>query len=123
MTINLITQEEYKLLLDIQKESPILTLENKGYETIEKSKFTEKDQDCFEEVDTILRKAIIGFVEFNNFKHTKDGRLVLRFQYDWTRDDEYRRISFTGVGYILLDELLNGFETKIEQHATGDNNN
>lgn len=113
MRIELISQEEFKILSDIQKNNPILTLENKGWETPDESLFTEDDKSALNTITEILRKSILGFRSFTNFKHSNDGRIRLRFQYDWEADYEphERKIGFTGVGYILLDELLNGFES------------
>lgn len=112
MTINLITEEEYNLLLEIQKEHPILTFQNQGYQYIDKSKFTEEDTNAFNKVTEILKNAIVGFSEFNNFRTTKIGELEIRFQYNWSADSP--GVSFTGVGYLLVDELLNGFREKNE---------
>lgn len=111
MRIELITEEVYNTLLQIQKDHPILTFQNKGYEGIDKNKFTEADQKAFDKVTEVLRKHITGFTEFNNFRRTPDGELQIRLQYNWEADNE-RPDSlgyFTGVGYILVDELLNGF--------------
>lgn len=101
MKINLITSEEHKILSDIQKNNPILTFENKGYEYIDKSKFSDEDKIAFDKITEILKLHIIDFVEFNNFRIRKND-IQIRFQYKYDP-------SFTGVGYILLDELLNGF--------------
>jgi hypothetical protein len=114
MTIELLTKEEYELLLKIQKEHPILTFQNKGYEYVDKSKFSNEDKDAFDKVTEILKRCIHGFVEFNNFKlHKYNNKPQVRFQYDWTYDDNSpNKIGFTGVGYLFLDELLNGFKKK-----------
>ncbi len=109
MTITLITPEQHALLVKLQEEHPILTLENKGYETINQSRFSEADKEAFNQVTEMLNKHIKGFSSFNNFKHRKNGELVLRFQYCWTADEINPSTSFTGVGYLLVDELLNGF--------------
>lgn len=118
MRINLISQGQYDLLKAIQQRSPILTFQNVGFQYIDKSKFTESDKKDFETVKDILRKAIVGFTDFNNFCHTKNGELRLRFHYDWTADDRSQGISFTGVGYILCDELLHGFQKSIKFEST-----
>ena len=102
MEINLISEKEFNILSGIQKKYPILTFNNKGYEYIDKSKFTDKDKKAFRIVVNILRKSIIGFSKFNNFRVIKN-EIQIRVQYHWD-------ISFTGVGYVMLNELLNGFE-------------
>lgn len=84
---------------------------NIGYEYIDKTKFTPDDWKDNETVEKILGNAILGFANFSNFKTNKEGAIQLRFQYDWSADSEGRSIPFTGVGYLLLDELLNGFSS------------
>ena len=110
MRINLITTEEHATLKAIHTEFPILTLQNKGYEEIKRSEFTDVEKAKDAEVNEILKKSIVGFKHFQNFKtNNKMGVLIIRFQYDWTAHDRSLGIPFTGVGYISLDELLNGF--------------
>ena len=102
MTINLITTEEHKLLHDIFTNYPALTLQNKGYEYIHKSKLTDEERERFKEVAAVLSKSVHDFSEFNNFRLSPCGQVQIRLQYHYSS-------SFTGVGYLLLDELLNGF--------------
>lgn len=109
MKIELINQTQYDRILEIQKQHPKLTFNNKGYEYINKSELSEEDNLAFQEVTDILKDHIIGFSEFNNFQYVNDT-IRLRFQYDYGADDN--STSFTGVGYIELDELLKGFITK-----------
>jgi len=109
MTIELISQIEFDTLLKIYETHPILTFQNVGYQYIDKSKFTESDKEAFNDVEKILRASILGFNEFNNFKLTKNGEIGLRVQYDYSADDEGNSRPFTGVGYIKLNELKNGF--------------
>jgi len=111
MTIELITIEEHKKLLGIFTEYPNLTLQNKGYEYIDKSKFSDTEKIKHEEVVTILKKTIRGFSSFSNFYIDSKQRIQIRVQYDYSWGET--TINFIGVGYVLLDELLNGFETKI----------
>lgn len=110
MTIALITKEQHQSILDIQKNYPKLTYQNRGYDTLNKSLLSSEDNEKFIEVQEILKASIKGFSEFNNFKITKDNRICVRFQYDYSADVIPRSNSFTGVGYLLVDELLNGFE-------------
>ena len=109
MQITLITNTEHSKLLEIYKNHPILTLQNKGYETPNKKLFTQEDVNKHKEVEDILKKSIKGFREFTNFKIDKDNSIVIRLQYNYNYDNNSN--PFTGVGYIKLDELLNGFET------------
>ena len=110
MTIELITKEQHATLLQIYKEHSNLTLQNNGYEYISSSKLTEADNQALDVVTAMLKKHITGFQEFNNFKIDRKNRLVLRFQYNWTADDPTNSHPFSGVGYIGVDELLNGFD-------------
>lgn len=103
MTIILLSKQDYNDLKKIQKEYPKLTFQNNGYEYIKN--LSEEELKKVEEVNVILKRAILRFSEFNNFRLTSDGRIQLRFQYGYDN-------SFTGVGYILLEELYKGFEKK-----------
>jgi len=117
MIITLIEQHEYDFLLDIQKRFPLLTFQNVGYEYIDKSKLSEEDKQAFKQVEDLLLKSIKGFSKFFNFCHNKNGELILRFDYDykWSMIDGIPKsvgISFIGVGYLTVRELLNGFNNK-----------
>ena len=109
MKIKLITPENHAKLLEIYNNTPALTLQNKGYEYIKKDSLNDDDKNKLVEVTEILKQSIIGFSSFSNFRIEKNGELGIRIQYDWTAHDRSLGIPFTGVGYILLDELLNGF--------------
>jgi hypothetical protein len=110
MTIQLITPKQHETLLNIYKSFPALTLENKGYEGINRSKFTEAEAEADKQVNEILKKAICGFSKFQNFRtNNKENNLTIRFQYDYTAHDRSEGIPFIGVGYIKLNELLSGF--------------
>ncbi len=103
MTIYLIPQKEYDLLKSIQIKFPNLTFQNEGYQYIDKSKFSEKDKKAFRIVSNILSKAIKGFCRFDNFRLSKKGEVCIRFQYEYD-------VSFTGVGYLELVTLFEGFK-------------
>jgi hypothetical protein len=108
MTIELIDQKTYDRIMSIQKDHPILTFQNDGYEYINRDKFTEKDSKAYEEISTILKDHVRDFVKFFNFYiGRKSGNILLRFDYVW--DPEHTH--FVGVGYLHVDELLNGFNT------------
>lgn len=111
MRIKFISKEEHAELLSIFNSYPALTLQNKGYEYINKSKLTEEEKSKLDRVTEILNKSIIGFREFSNFKLSNSANEIeIRLQYNYGAEDN--SMPFTGVGYILLDELLNGFETQ-----------
>lgn len=107
MTINRITQDQYNELLRIQKEFPNLSFQNVGYTYPNKSEWSEEDLNAHKIVSKILSKSIAGFKEFNHFKLDSLNRLSIRFQWDWNAEEG--KIPFIGVGYLVLDELLNGF--------------
>ena len=109
MTINLISERQYNILLGIQAKYPKLTFQNTGYEYVDKSKFSEKDHKAFRIVENILKKNIWGFGKFNNFRITKSKEIDMRFQYNWTKDDPTSGIPYEGVGYVLVEELHKGF--------------
>ena len=108
MTINLIDTPTYDRLVEIQNSYPNLTYQNKGYDYPNKSKWSDEDLKAFEEVKNVLSASIHGFSELNHFRVSTKGELEIRFQYDWSHDTD--SIPFTGVGYIRLSELLNGFK-------------
>jgi hypothetical protein len=112
MIIELIKKAEYNKLLRIQKKHPILTYQQNGYDEFDKSKMTEKDEEVYQIITDILRKSIKGFSRFQNFCISPEtGDLKIRFQYNWTAD-EPDSLPFIGVGYLYVDELLNGFRKK-----------
>lgn len=111
MKIELITPEIYEEIKRIFEEHPYLILQNNGYEYLNKSKFTSDDLEAFNYISDILNQHVVGFSQFFNLRFSKDNRIQLRFNYNWDYDDPSKG-GFTGVGYILLDELLNGFEEK-----------
>lgn len=108
MKIQLILKDDYDTILEIQKKYPVFTFQNVGYQYIDKSKFNEEEKEMFEYISDILRQHVVGFSEFNNFCHDKDGNIRIRLHYNYGAEDNTR--PFTGVGYLLLDELLNGFD-------------
>lgn len=111
MTINLITKDQYNELLRIQKEFPNLSFQNVGYTYPNKNEWSEEDLNAHKIVSEVLSKSIVGFREFNHFKLDSKNTLQIRFQYNYNAEEE-DKISFTGVGYLVLDELLNGFNTQ-----------
>ena len=110
MTINLITSEQHAKLKEIYTNYPVLTLQNKGFEGIDRGNFTDEEKQQDKEINDILKGAVIGFSRFQNFKLRDNGVIALRFQYNYSADEERPTTSFIGVGYILLDQLLNGFK-------------
>jgi len=109
MKIELITPEQHERMFNIYSTFPALALQNKGYEGINKDNFTDKEKAAFVDVETILKKSICGFRSFQNFRLDKNNEIQLRLQYNYNYDPK-NGLPFTGVGYILLDELLNGFK-------------
>lgn len=103
------TQEVYDELCSIQKNVPSLTHNFEGYACFDRSKFTPEEAAADARINEILKEHIKRFQHFQNFKVSKGGYVVLRFQYQWV---DY--IPFTGVGYLKLSELLNGFENQEE---------
>lgn len=123
MTIELISKETYNRLVQIQKDFPNLTYQNKAYDTLNKSKLTEEELNAFNEVSEVLSKCVTGFSKFNHFKISTKNQVVVRLQYNWGAD-EPRSISFTGVGYVLLEDLHKGFTSPYWQISpiTGEKN-
>lgn len=107
MKINLISKEEFDILMSIFTNYPKLLLQNHGYECIDESKLSVDELSKIDIVTNILKKSISGFSSFQNFRiNVKTGKPEIRLQYDYNYDGG---LPFTGVGYILIEELLNGF--------------
>jgi len=102
MTIELMTQEVYDELCAIQKETPSLTYNFKGYGCFDRDKFNSQEVIADRRINEILNKHIHGFRYFQNFCTDKEGEICVRLQYAYSD-------MFTGVGYLKLTELLNGF--------------
>lgn len=109
MTFELINENDYNFLMESQENYKNLTLQNVGYEEINKELLTEEEKTIINKIDSILRKSIVGFSRFQNFKINKKGDIVIRLQYDYSADKvEVNRIYFVGVGYITINELFKG---------------
>lgn len=119
MILTILEEEDYNKLLDIQKQYPNLTFKHEPYQEWIPAHFTEEDKNALNEVKLIMKKAITGFSKFTNFYYSKNGDLRVRFYYDWSFTlingiTVREGVSFTGVGYLELQELLNGFnENKV----------
>ncbi len=108
MTIDLISKQQHDTILNIYNSNKALFLQNDGYQYIDKYKFSEEDTKAFKQVTDILNNHVHGFSEFSNFYHNKkDKAVTIRLQYNYGHDGGH---SFTGVGYIKLNELLKGFD-------------
>lgn len=111
MKITLIEQHEYDMLMETQAKFPNLTYQNEGYDNPDKTKWSKEDLEAHKTCEDFLRKCINGFFTFNHFKLRENGRVCIRFQYDWVDPDDRagNLLSFIGVGYLEVQELLNGF--------------
>ena len=112
MKITLLTTEQHDQLLSIYEIYPELSLQNTGYEYINKSALTDEAKEAIKSIESILKDAIAGFSSFSNFRLNKAGEIELRIQYNYSY--EGGGVPFTGVGYISLNELLNGFTVNQE---------
>jgi len=110
MTIELISQDTYKELCDIQAKYPVLTFQNVGYAEINRNWINEEEKQAEKRVNEILNSSIKGFRGFQNFNLSKKNEVRIRFQYNYSEDTE--GIPFTGVVYLFIDELFNGFRQK-----------
>lgn len=116
MKIELISKEQHAFLKKMKEKHFILTLQNEGYEYISESNLSDEDKKAIKAIEAILKDHIAGFSKFSNFRLSKNSKEIqIRFQYNWNADADPNESrgksgSFIGVGYILVDELLNGFE-------------
>ena len=108
MKINLVSVEEFDILMNIYTNYPKLSLQNKGYEGIDKSTFSVDEKSKFDLVTEILKKTIFGFSSFQNFRvNPRTSKPEIRLQYNYNY--EGGGLTFLGVSYILIEESLNGF--------------
>ena len=112
MKIQLLNKSNYLELKNIFEKNKGLTFQNNGYEYINIQNLSNEDKESFYRVNQILKNHIVGFYRFNNFRLTKNKNIQIRFQYNYGEEDN--TMYFVGVGYILLDELLNGFNSNCE---------
>lgn len=111
MEIKLISKETYKVIKNLYDTYPNLTYENTGYDGIANDRLGPHEIGAIGYIEMILKQYITGFVSFQNFR-TRGSDIQIRFQYNYNADNPNGGIPFTGVGYIMLDELLNGFKSK-----------
>lgn len=86
------SQKHFDRLMELQKEYPELTYDNKGYETLSKE-IQERHTEVIKEIESILKASLKGFSEFQNFKPRQNDNFHIRSQHKW---NDY----FTGVGYF-----------------------
>lgn len=84
-------------LVRLAKEYKALVFQNDGYEELPGT-VIEDNRQGFDEITSILREHVEGFVRFQNFKRRADGSLCIRCQTRWSP-------SFTGVSYISLEDF------------------
>ena len=106
MHINLVTPELHAELTQLASDHPELIFDNVGYQYLG-AKVREDKAVPLARIKEILKEHIIGFSEFYNFRRRADGGLVLRFDYNWGEEDG--KLHFIGVGYLLLEQLRDGF--------------
>lgn len=87
----------YEKLNALRIAYPELTYDNSGYAEISND-VKQRNQDGIEEIESVLKLAIPGFVRFQNFKPRKDGSFAIRCQTEWSK-------FFTGVTYIPLTDF------------------
>lgn len=103
----------YQRLKEIKDQYPELTFQNEGYQYLPKE-VRERHAEQIEEISSILRQTIVGFIEFNNFKTHEDGTVTVRVQFNWEAEKDNSNVGyFAGVGYFDL-ELFRNETYKIE---------
>ncbi len=112
MAIRIITEKEYKLLQEMQKNYPTLTFQNDGlysneYKGYDESILTDEDKDAIAKINDILKEAIDGFIEFHNFRITK-GQVMIRMNCYWTVEEDDSNYKLSGIRFVYLDRLYYG---------------
>lgn len=100
---NVINKNLQEQLEEIAENYPELVFKNNGYEYLPKEVQT-RLKDKIEKINNLLRPHIGGYSHFNNFTPNKEGKLRVRFQYDWNYGEKFTG-GFIGVGYLLLSEV------------------
>ncbi len=90
----------FEELSRLKDEYPELVFNNDGYENIP-AEIREANIIGHNEIETLLKQSIKGFVSFQNFKPRKDGTFAVRCQTRWDQ-------SFTGVSYFPLESFKPG---------------
>lgn len=67
-----------------------------------------KGQENVKYINSLLNDIIIGFTSFSNFCQKGDDFTKIRIQYNWGAEDN--TMYFTGVGYVTIKELKEGFK-------------
>jgi len=89
------TNKYYDRLIELKDQFPELTFDNNGYEYLKKE-IQESHKEQIEEIKTILKETIEGFVSFNHFKPRNREGFDIRCQYKWDA-------RFVGVGYFDIN--------------------
>jgi hypothetical protein len=105
MKIKFITPEIHEEIKSIFDQNPELCFENEGYQYLPPH-VREAKKEQIDRIEEILNEHVLGFVKFFNFRNN-NGEIRLRFDYDWGA--EGGGTHFTGVGYVKLDHLRDGF--------------
>lgn len=109
--LRFLTQEEQEWLNALIKSNK-LTKDTKGYEELPNDTY-KVYADEVAKINAILTEVLAGYERFQNFKPRRTGGQVVRFQYNYHYDSQDH--PFTGVGYISLKELSEGFKEKEER--------
>lgn len=87
-------------------EHPEIRFQNEGYQYLGEIIRRQKAEQLAR-IEEILKEHVVGFSKFFNFRTGAGGEIVLRFNYNWGAAEG--TMSFTGVGYLPLDHLRDGF--------------
>lgn len=101
----------YKELNKLREEYPDLTFNNDGYQNIP-VEIREANKTGQQKIEELLKEAVKGFVEFQNFKPRKDGTYAVRCQTKWDA-------QFTGVSYFPLENFQPGHSSWSNSSANG----
>ena len=91
-----LTDEEFARIEKISTRADLISDNSRRYFVAEDLK---DDEDVIF-MNNVLRDVIVDFVSFSNF--TKANPRNIRIQYRWGP-------TFTGVGWVTIDELKDGF--------------
>lgn len=89
----------YTELTRLMNDNPDLLFNNNNYQELPRD-VAEANASAIAEIETLLKKVVIGFVRFQNFKPRKDRPVAVRFQATYASLTYY-----VGVYYVPLEDF------------------
>jgi hypothetical protein len=92
----------YDRLIELMEKYPDLSFDNNGYEEIS-SAVKEANKEGVQEIETVLKGVIKGFVRFQNFKPRRSGETAVRYQVYYNDERSFRGVAYTPLSWFRKD--------------------